>query len=51
VEDEIVGAITRRSAGSYFTILGEIKIAESEEQRYGIAGHVGQLSFDDTLEN
>jgi hypothetical protein len=32
-------------------ILKKMKIAENEEQRYGIAGHVGQLSFDDTLEN
>jgi hypothetical protein len=35
----------RRSAGCYFTILGKMKIVENEEQRYGMAGHVGQLSF------
>jgi hypothetical protein len=34
----------RRSVGCYFIILGKMKIAENEERRYGIAGHVGQLS-------
>jgi hypothetical protein len=34
----------RRSIGCYFTILGKMKIAENEERRYGITGHVGQLS-------
>jgi hypothetical protein len=32
-------------------ILWKMKIAAKEEQRYGIGGHIGRLSFDDTFEN
>jgi hypothetical protein len=52
MEDEIVSATTVGKeevrcrygrGGAQVAILGKMKIAENDEQRYGIAGHVGQV--------